>query len=92
LGIDLQFPEPNRLEILFQKAYVGLVPFSRETVRDAFGSGLRGSGLKIEAATIQNSPALVIELGNSLKNQEFSLILREIRPADGSLIISGAVK
>jgi len=92
LGLDIQFPQPNRCVILFQKAYVGLVPFSRETVRDTFASGLKGGGRTMESAAIQGDPALVIELGNDLKNPEFALILREIRPTNGSLSISGAVR
>ena len=92
LGIDIQFPRPNRVVILFQKAYVGVVPFSRETVRDTFAEGLRGGGRKLEATEVQGYPALAIDLGNDLKNQDFSLILREIRPTNGSLSISGAVR
>jgi len=91
LALDIQFSQPNRLEILFQRAYIGLVPFSRETIRDIVGDALQGNG-QIETTTIQEYPALVVDLGNGLKNQDFSLILREIRPSNSSLSISGAVR
>jgi len=92
LVLDIQFPQPNRCEILFQRAYVGLVPFSRETVRDTFAKGLQGGGRKIETTRIQGYPALVIDLGNHLKNQDYSLLLQEIQVINGSLSISGAVR
>jgi len=92
LLLDIQFPQPNRCEILFQRAYVGLVPFSRETVRDTFAEGLRGGGRKLESTKVQGYPALVIDFGNDLKSQENSLFLREIRVVNGSLSISGAVR
>jgi len=92
LVLDIQFPQPNRCEILFQRAYVGLVPFSRETVRDTFAAGLRGGGRTLESTKVQGYPALVIDFGDNLKNQDFSLFLREIRVTNGSLSISGAVR
>ena len=92
LALDIQFPRPNRCVILFQRAYVGLVPFSRETVRDIFAEGLQGGGRKLELTKVQGYPALIVDLGNDLKNQDFSLILREIRAINGTLVISGGVR
>ncbi len=92
LVMDVKFPQTNRCEIRFQVARLGLLPFSRETVRDLLADGFRQSGVKVETPTIEGDPALVLDFQIPIQEKKLSLLLESLTIENGEISFSGAVE
>ena len=92
LGMKIQFPSPNSCEIRFQKAKLGLLPFSNETIRDLLADGLRQSGAKVEIKEIEGEPAFVANFAIPLEEKKLLLLLENLSVQNGALSLAGSVE